>query len=174
MADLFIGFVTSKMAGADPTADAAEGEDHSAPADAGSGASDAPADDAAPAGLEAMMGGEGGGMGEEMPMEAAGPEAGGGDEAVQELAMALEELGIPPEALIQALSHGGGAEGGMAPEAAPVEDAPKMAAAALDAIGREVVSYKRAGKFQVKEARTKRSRELRDSMKQHVIELLNR
>lgn len=179
MADLFIGFVTSKMAGADPTDDAAEGEDHSAPADAGSGASDAPADDAAPAGLEAMMGGEGGGMGEEMPMEAAGPEAGGGDEAVQELAMALEELGIPPEALIQALSQGGGAEGGMAPEAppmgeAPMEDAPKMAAAALDAIGREVVSYKRAGKFQVKEARTKRSRELRDSMKQHVIELLNR
>jgi len=179
MADLFIGFVTSKMAAADPTADAAEGEDHSAPSDAGSGASDAPADDAAPAGLEAMMGGEGGGMGEEMPMEAAGPEAGGGDEAVQELAMALEELGIPPEALIQALSQGGGAEGGMAPEAAPMEEAamaeaPKTASAALDAIGREVVSFKRAGKFQVKEARTKRSRELRDSMKQHVIELLNR
>ena len=178
MADLFIGFATSKMAGADPTDEAAEGEDHSAPADAESGASDAPAGDAAPAGLEAMMGGEEGGM----PMEAAGPEAGaGGDEAVQELAMALEELGIPPEALIQALSQGGGAEGAGdmgagAPGAAamPMEEAPKMAAAALDAIGREVVSFKRAGRFQVKEARTKRSRELRDSMKQHVIELLNR
>ena len=186
MADLFIGFATSKLAGADPTDEAAEGEDHSAPADAESGASDAPADDAAPAGLEAMMGGEGGGMGEEVPMEAAGPEAGagGGDEAVQELAMALEELGIPPEALIQALSQGGaggaeGAEGAMMGgagmgEEMPMEDAPKMAAAALDAIGREVVSFKRAGRFQVKEARTKRSRELRDSMKQHVIELLNR
>ena len=186
MADLFIGFATSKLAGADPTDEAAEGEDHSAPADAESGASDAPADDAAPAGLEAMMGGEGGGMGEEMPMEAAGPEAGagGGDEAVQELAMALEELGIPPEALIQALSQGGaggaeGAEGAMMGgagmgEEMPMEEAPKMAAAALDAIGREVVSFKRAGRFQVKEARTKRSRELRDSMKQHVIELLNR
>lgn len=196
MADLFIGFATSKLAGADPTDEAAEGEDHSAPADAESGASDAPADDAAPAGLEAMMGGEGGGMGEEMPMEAAGPEAGagGGDEAVQELAMALEELGIPPEALIQALSQGGGAEGAEGAEGAmmggagggmggagggmgeemPMEDAPKMAASALDAIGREVVSFKRAGRFQVKEARTKRSRELRDSMKQHVIELLNR
>lgn len=178
MADLFIGFATSKMAGADPTDEAAEGEDHSAPADAESGASDAPAGDAAPAGLEAMMGGEEGGM----PMEAASPEAGaGGDEAVQELAMALEELGIPPEALIQALSQGGGAEGAGdmgagAPGAAamPMEEAPKMAAAALDAIGREVVSFKRAGRFQVKEARTKRSRELRDSMKQHVIELLNR
>jgi hypothetical protein len=55
-----------------------------------------------------------------------------------------------------------------------MEESPKMAAAALDAIGREVLSYKRAGRFQVKEARTKRSRELRDSMKQHVIELLNR
>lgn len=187
MADLFIGFAASKLAGADPTDEAAEGEDHSAPADAESGMSDAPGGDAAPAGLEAMMSGEGGGMGEEMPMEAAGPEAGagGGDEAVQELAMALEELGIPPEALIQALSQGGGggegAEGAMmggAPggmgEEMPMEDAPKMAAAALDAIGREVVSYKRAGRFQVKEARTKRSRELRDSMKQHVIELLNR
>ena len=183
MADLFIGFATSKMAGSDPTDEAAEGEDHSAPADAESGASDAPADDAAPAGLEAMMGGEGGGEEGGMPMEAAGPEAGagGGDEAVQELAMALEELGIPPEALIQALSQGGGAEGAGdmgagAPgaEAMPMEEAPKMAAAALDAIGREVVSFKRAGRFQVKEARTKRSRELRDSMKQHVIELLNR
>lgn len=179
MADLFIGFATSKMAGADPTDDAAEGEDHSAPADAESGASDAPADDAAPAGLEAMLGGEGGEAGD-MPMEAAGPEAGGGgDEAVQELAMALEELGIPPEALIQALSQGGAEGAGAPPAEAPMgdvmpEEAPKMAAAALDAIGREVVSFKRAGRFQVKEARTKRSRELRDSMKQHVIELLNR
>ncbi len=183
MADLFIGFATSKLAAADPTDESAEGEDHSAPADAESGASDAPAAGAAPAGLEAMMGGEGGGAEGGMPPEAAGPEAGagGGDEAVQELAMALEELGIPPEALIQALSQGGGGADAGAPPAeappmgaAPMEEAPKMAAAALDAIGREVVSYKRAGRFQVKEARTKRSRELRDSMKQHVIELLNR
>lgn len=177
MADLFIGFTASKLAAADPTDAAAEGEDHSAPEDAESGASDAPGGDAAPAGLEAMMGGAGGEEGG-MPMEAAGPEAGvGDDEAVQELAMALEELGIPPEALIQALSQGGeGAAGAGAPgaEAMPTEEAPKMAAAALDAIGREVVSFKRAGRFQVKEARTKRSRELRDSMKQHVIELLNR
>jgi hypothetical protein len=182
MADLFIGFVTSKSAGADPTDEAAEGEDHSAPDDAASGASDAPAA-AAPAGLEAMMGGE-----EAAPMgapEAAG-EMGGApseDEAVQELAMALEELGIPPEALLQALQGGGagdvGAEGAMPPEAAaaaaPPAPEPKMAAAGdLDAIGRAVVNFKRAGKFQVKEARTKRSRQLRDMMKQHVLELVNR
>ncbi|NBT76224.1 hypothetical protein EBZ80_16465 [bacterium] len=176
MADLFIGFVTSKAAAADPTEEAAEGEDHSAPADAASGASDAPPADAAagaaPAGLEAMMGAEGGG---DMGPEAAGGGEPSEDEAVQELAMALEELGIPPEALLQALS---GAEGGGAPApeagAPPVEE-PKMAAAKdLDAIGRAVVNFKRAGKFQVKEARTKRSRQLRDMMKQHVIELVNR
>jgi hypothetical protein len=182
MADLFIGFVNSKAAAADPTEEAAEGEDHSAPEDAASGMSDAPADDAAaggaPAGLEAMMGAEGG----------PAPEAAGGepseDEAVQELAMALEELGIPPEALLQALSGAGGAgaEGGMPPEAGAAPDAgmppmeePKMAAAKdLDAIGRAVVNFKRAGRFQVKEARTKRSRQLRDMMKQHVLELVNR
>jgi hypothetical protein len=180
MADLFIGFVNSKAAAADPTEEATEGEDHSAPEDAASGMSDAPADDAAaggaPAGLEAMMGAEGG----------PSPEAAGEpseDEAVQELAMALEELGIPPEALLQALSGaGGGAEGGMPPEAGAAPEAamppmeePKMAAAKdLDAIGRAVVNFKRAGKFQVKEARTKRSRQLRDMMKQHVIELVNR
>jgi hypothetical protein len=123
-----------------------------------------------------MMGAEGGGD--------MGPEAVGGepseDEAVQELAMALEELGIPPEALLQALSgaEGGGAPmgGAPAPEAgAPMMEEPKMAAAKdLDAIGRAVVNFKRAGKFQVKEARTKRSRQLRDMMKQHVIELVNR
>jgi hypothetical protein len=135
-----------------------------------------------------------------------GADAGGGadlggaapseDEAVQELAMALQELGIPPEALLEALSCGGGGPaaaggapapemgGGMPPEAAPApemgggmppEMAPKMAAAQeLNSIGRAVVNFKRAGKFQIKEARTKRSRQLRDMMKQHVIELVNR
>ena len=44
----------------------------------------------------------------------------------------------------------------------------------LSAIGHAVVNFKRAGKFQIKEARTKRSRQLRDMMKQHVLELVNR
>jgi hypothetical protein len=165
MADLLIGFLSAKKAEADVTDEAASGEDHGAPADAASGASDAPP---APAGgLEDMMGGADAG--------ADTGDAGGepsDDEAVQELAMALEELGIPPEALLQALSGGdaGGAAGGAAPEVAP-----KMAAAQdLNAIGRAVVNFKRAGKFQVKEARTKRSRQLRDIMKQHVLELVNR
>jgi hypothetical protein len=53
--------------------------------------------------------------------------------------------------------------------------APKMASANdMNAIGNAVVNFKRSGKFQVKEARTKRSRQLRDIMKQHVLELVNR
>ncbi len=181
MADLFIGFATAKTASADPSDEAAEGEDHSAPGDDESGASPMGGEEggeAAPAGLEAAMGGG---------MEA-GPEAAGGapsgDEAVQELAMALEELGIPPEALIQAVQAqgaeggmGGGMEGGMGggmPGAGP-EAMPKMASANdLTAIGSAVINFKRSGKFQVKEARTKRSRELRDIMKNHVRELLAR
>lgn len=164
MADLFIGFMSAKQAASDPTDEMAEGEDHSAPGDAASGASDAPA----PAGLEAMMGGE----------AAMGPEAAGEpseDEALQELAMALEELGIPPEALLQQLggeaAPAAGAEAGMA-------EAPKMAAdktaSELREIGAAVVNFKRAGLFQVKEARTKKSRQLRDNMKQYVLELVNR
>jgi hypothetical protein len=192
MADLLIGFLSSKQAGADDD-EVESGEDHSAPGDEDSGSSDAPPTDA-PAAAPAED--EGGSMG------MAGGDMGGaapsGDEAVQELAMALQELGIPPEALLQALSGGG--EGGGAPPAMggdpaamggdpaamggdpaamgggmPPEMAPKMAAAAeLNSIGRAVVNFKRAGRFQIKEARTKRSRELRDMMKQHVLELVNR
>ena len=180
MADLFLGYMAAKEAAADPTAEADEGEDHGAPEDSASGASDAPA----PEGLAEMMGGAEGApeMGGEEMMggpEMGGPEMGGAegspDDAVQELAMALEELGIPPEALIQALSQGGAPGGAPAPEAdlAAMGGAPKLASD-LDAIGRAVINFKRSGKFQVKEARTKRSRELRDMMKQHVIELTSR
>jgi len=168
MADLLLGYLSGQKRANDALEEAAEGEDHDVPGDAASGASDAPP------GLEAMMGGDmggdmGGGMGE--PSE---------EEAVQELAMALEELGISPEELMAAVS-GGGAEGGVGgemgggmPPPAPAME-PKMAAARdLNDIGRAVINFKRAGRFQLKEARTKRARELRDNMKQHVIELLNR
>jgi hypothetical protein len=182
MADLFVGFVNSKVASADPSDEAAEGEDHSAMGDDASGAN--PADAAggeAPAGMDMAAAGmdpAAAGMGDE-----GGEAAPSEDEAVQELAMALEELGIPPEALIQAVqAQGGGADAGAGAGAdmgaamgAPPEAAPKMAAANdLNSIGNVVVNFKRSGKFQVKEARTKRSRQLRDIMKQHVIELVNR
>jgi len=189
MADLLIGFLTTKASAADPTEEASEGEDHSGAGDAESGAS------GAPAGLESMMAGgdaggavdpaAGGDMGGDMGGEMGG--APGEDEAVQELAMALEELGIPPEALLHALQSGGaggdpaaaaGGPGLNPADAGMPAEAPKMAAANpandLSAIGHAVVNFKRAGKFQIKEARTKRSRQLRDMMKQHVLELVNR
>lgn len=171
MADLFLGFLTSKAAAADMGDEAAEGEDHSAPGDDASGANPAGGEmGGEAAGLEGMMGGEDAGA---APMGAEGAGAPSEDEAVQELAMALEELGIPPEALIGALQGEGGLAAG-GPEAAP-EMAPKTASVNdLNAIGAAVINFKRSGKFQVKEARTKRSRQLRDIMKQHVLELVNR
>jgi hypothetical protein len=169
MADLFVGFFTAKQAGADPTEEVAEGEDHSAPDDVGSGEAGEAAGDAG--GMEAMMGGGGEGAG----LEAAPPSE---DEALQELAMALQELGIPPEALLQGLSGGG--EGGdpaaaMGGDPMAMGGAPKMAAAnELKTIGNAVVNFQRSGNFQIKEARTKRARQLRDIMKDHVRELVSR
>ena len=164
MADLFIGFYTAKTAGADPTEEAAEGEDHSAPGDSQSGeAAPAMSGEAAGApGVEEMMGGDGGAQGGE-PSE---------EEALQELAMALQELGISPEELMQHLAGAGGAPTAEAPPAAAT---PKMAAAQeLHMIGNAVANFKRSGGFQIKEARTKRSRQLRDIMKAHVRELTSR
>jgi hypothetical protein len=177
MADLFVGFYSAKTAGADPTEEAAEGEDHSAPADGESGE--------AALGGEEMMGGEGApaAPGVEEMMGGA-PEAGGEpseQEALQELAMALQELGISPEELLAGLTGGGemgGMGGGAEAAAAPMADpmaAPKMAAAAeLKTIGAAVSEFKRSGNFEIKEARTKRSRQLRDIMKAHVRELTSR
>jgi hypothetical protein len=181
MADLFVGFYTAKAAGADMMEEGAEGEDHSGAGDAASG--EAPADMAG-GGVEELMGGGDMGGG-----EMAGGEMGGEpseDEALQELAMALQELGISPEELLAGLAGGAGGEmgggemggemgGGMPPEAMAAA-APKMAAASreLQMIGNAVVNFKGAGKFQMKEARTKRSRQLRDIMKDHVRELTGR
>lgn len=160
MAEAVIGWL-DKQAEADID-DVANAEDHSEPADALSGAGDSPE--------AAMTDAADTGAAEEMPME----EAPSDDESIQELAMALEELGIPPEALLGALSE----EGGELPPEAGAEEMPKIAAdktaSELNLIGRAVINFKRSGNFQVKEARTKRSRLLRDEMKQHVLELVNR
>ena len=177
MADLFIGYMQSKAAAADPSDEAAEGEDHSAPGDDESGAGAAPMD--AGADPSAAAGGDmGGAAGGDMGGDLGG--APSEDEAVQELAMALQELGISPEELLQAAqAHGGGAEGGdaggMPPAPAPAADGmPKVASHQLVAIHDAVRQHKRSGKFQLKEAHTKRSRQLRDVMKAHVMELMNR
>ena len=187
MADLFVGFYTAKTAGADPTEEAAEGEDHSAEGDGASGeaAPDMGGEMSGAPGVEEMMGGE---MGGEMGAAPGGEPS--EQEALQELAMALQELGISPEELMAGLAGGaggaGGEGGGMPPEGMPPEGmppegmppeagAPKMAAAQeLQMIGNAVANFKRAGGFQIKEARTKRSRQLRDIMKAHVRELTSR
>jgi hypothetical protein len=178
MADLFVGFYTAKTAGADPTEEAAEGEDHSAEGDGQSGeaAPDMGGEMAGAPSVEEMMGGAGGG---EMGAAPGGEPS--EEEALQELAMALQELGISPEELMAGLAGGGaggdmGGMGGMPPEGMPPEaGAPKMAAAQeLQMIGNAVANFKRAGGFQIKEARTKRSRQLRDIMKAHVRELTSR
>jgi hypothetical protein len=169
MAELFAGYYQAKMAGADPMEEAAEGEDHAAPSDVSSGEGGAPVE-------EEIMGG-----GAEAPgLDSAPPSE---DEALQELAMALQELGIPPEVLLQQLAgEGGGMGGEMPPEAAmggaaamPAMPEPKMAALnELKMIGNAVLNFQHSGNFQIKEARTKRSRELRDTMKSYVRELLSR
>jgi hypothetical protein len=200
-AELFGGYYKKA---ADDEEGQSEGEDNSKPSDKGSGAGpgsdasgDAPgggggeggmmpagggAGGGAPPGLEALMGGAGGGGAE--PGIAAQPP--GPDEALQELAMALQELGIPVEALAAAAGGGGapmgadpaaaaggmpggmpggaGGAGGMPPADPMAAMGPKLAAA--------VTAFKRSGKFQFKEARTARSRELRDVMKAHVLELV--
>lgn len=164
MADLVIGWL-DKSAEADLD-DVANAEDHSEPGDAMSGAGESPEAAMGDAAEESADLGEAG-MGEEP----------GEDESIQELAMALEELGIPPEALLGAVGETS-AEGDEAAGAEMADAAPKMAAdekvAQLNTIGRAVLNFKRSGNFQIKEARTKRSRLLRDEMKQHVLELVNR
>jgi hypothetical protein len=161
MAELFVGFYSTKQANED---ESEEGEDHEEP-DGDEGGAEAPAEGAMPpVSVEDMMGGAGGEMGAEPGLEQAPPSE---EEALQELAMALQELGIPPEALLQEMG---------APAGAPPEMGAKVAAANSERqmIGQSVLNFMHAGKFEVKEARTKRSRELRDIMKAHVRELVSR
>lgn len=157
----------------DPTGGAAEGEDHGteeAPTDPAAGeAGGAGGEEEAL--LAAMAGGapEGAGAAEMapgaggMPGEEAAPGGGGAglgappdamggmseEEALQQLAMALMELGIDPAMLAQA--------GG---------PAPKLASA--------VSQYKKAGKFKLAETKTAAERSVRDYMKSYIIELCKR
>jgi hypothetical protein len=144
----------------DPTGGEAEGEDHieegALPVEggeAGGGAEEL---------LAAMGGGaEGGGippeaLGGEMPPEAGGmegpPEEMGGmqeEEALQQLAMALMELGIDPAALAGASAPG-----------------PKLASA--------VETHKRTGKFRFEEPKTAGQRKVRDYMRSYLKELVSR
>lgn len=126
--------------------------------------------------------------------DAGGPPGAGGqpneEQALQELAMALMELGIQPEQLMQAMQSAGGGGGmggppgaggpppgaggpppdaGMPPPGAggpPPDMGAKVAAAVID--------FKRSGKFQIREAKTAAERKLRSEMKDYVRELIRK
>lgn len=180
------------------TPDEEGGEDHANPNDASSGANEAGAgggeDDVLPPGPDALPGGAPGGP--EMSLgDILGGAGGEGDlgampggepseeEALAELAAALEELGIPIEALAEA-------GGGMPPEGAggpPIggEMPAGLETAASAGAGKQqqqltegqklaaaVSAFKRSGKYQIKEASTKRARAIRDAMKGYVREIM--
>jgi hypothetical protein len=165
----------------DPTGGQAEGEDHGSeggdPTGGGEGED-----------ILAAMGGGGGEMGG-MPPEAmdAPPEEMGGmgnEAAVQQLAMALMELGIDPAELAAAVGGGGmgGGMGGPPPEAMagmegggmPPEAMGGMPPDAGVKLAHAVISYKRSGNFKVENCKTAGERKVRDYMKSYVSELLKR
>lgn len=161
----------------------------------GGGTDDPPAEegllppvDGGDAGLPPALGGGGGGAGDllsggEAPASgpAADPLAGvSSDEAIAQLAAALDELGIPVEELAAAMDGGDGgglpadagaglppeAGAGLPPEAAapPVSDGMKLASA--------VRNFKRSGRYAFTATKTARERALRNHMKSYVTELL--
>lgn len=88
-----------------------------------------------------------------------GAGAGGGmsqEQALQELAMALQELGINPEELAQ-MAQGSAAPPGAAPEGAKLASAVKR--------------FKLAGKFQIREAKTAAQKQAREQIKDYIREI---
>jgi hypothetical protein len=177
-ADLIASYLSQEKAAmegeeeeVDPTGGAGEGEDHGTEeTEGGEGPTEAPPEEGSPLEGGAPGGGEEGGPemggppmggpemggppmgGPEMGGMGAPPEALGGmgdEEALQQLAMALMELGIDPAMLAQA--------GG---------PAPKLASAVTD--------YKKTGKFQVSETKTAAERQVRNYMKGYINELCKR
>lgn len=129
----------------------------------------APAD---PATIAALAGGAGGPPPEAGGAPPGGPEAGGGGDheaALQELAMALMELGISPEELQQLAAGGaGGAPGGA--------EAPPPGPGSPGDVGAKIASavkdYKRSGRFKVSEAKTAAQQTQRNEMKRYLLEIL--
>jgi hypothetical protein len=102
----------------------------------------------------------------------------GEEEALQELAMALDELGIAPEDLVAA-AEGGGGEGlggeGLGGEGLGAGGGPELpmeVAAECKKLASAVQGFKRSGKFRLKSATNDRERKIRDLMKAHVMELV--
>lgn len=97
--------------------------------------------------------------------------------------------GAPPGAGGGGMPPGAGGGGGMPPGAGAGMGAPPGADAGMGAppmggaggapppvdgvkLAANIKAFMRSGKFQLKEAKTKRARDLRDSMKRHVLELV--
>lgn len=159
----------------DPTSGAAEGDVEGEPSGmeegGDEGMEEVPVDDPMMGGEEPMMGGEDLGA-EDVEgvlggLEGPPDEGLGEEEALQELAMALDELGIEPEELVAAAEGAGGPglEGG-GPEL------PMEVAAECKKLASAVQGFKRSGKFQFKSATNDRERKIRDLMKAHVMELV--
>jgi hypothetical protein len=104
------------------------------------------------------------------------------EQALQELAMALQELGISPEELAQMAQQGGPGGGGGALAAGPPPDMgggpggppmpPPEAAAEGAKLASAVKRFKLAGKFRYSEAKTAAQREARDQIKSYIQELV--
>ena len=179
-ADLFGAYYT-QMAKQAMDDGSLEGEDHSIPGDETSGAGSAGGmggggEEEALNALLAGGGGEGGMPGDAMGGMGGGMDGGMGggepseEEALQELVAALEELGIPLEALAEAGGAEGGGEGGPGMEGPPPgPDMPMGEGAKLAAAAR---NFKLSGKYRLKAATTQRERQLRDIMKSHIRELV--
>lgn len=111
-----------------------------------------------------MPGGAPGGMPGGAPGGAPGgmpgmpPEMGGGqvgrEEMLQEILMAMQELGITPEELLQVAGAGGAGQ----PQAQKIASAAK--------------AFQRSGKFKIEHETTKRARHVRDYAKAMLLELL--
>jgi len=175
------------------------GEDHGNPNDASSGAGEAaepmPEDMGGEMPPEMMggaeeggpslgdllgPGGEGGGMEGGMGMEGMPGGEPTEEEAVAELAAALDELGIPLEALAEAGGGGMPPEGGGEPMMPPPEGGGMEVAASDKSTpteGQKLASaiqrFKQAGKYQFKQANDgTRARAIRDIMKGYLQEIM--
>lgn len=139
-----------------------------------------------PAALAAAAGAGGDPAAGGAPPGAGGAGGGGHDAALQELAMALMELGISPEELASAVAQGGGGAGGAggaggppdagAPPMAPPGGPDAMAAGGPPDMGAKIASavyqYKRSGKFEVRPAKTAGERAQRNEMKRYIMEIM--
>jgi len=175
-ADLLINHLRKVAAGSD---DADMGENH---------CNEGGEAEAHPTGGDA--GGDAGGMGDELAGGAGGgtPEV-SEEQVLQELVAALAEMGITPDELMEAMAGaGGGAGGGMPPDAAmagggmppdAAGGAPMEDPAGIDpaAEGMKLASaakrFQRSGRFQLKAAAAgSLERRLREELKYTVQELL--